>query len=51
MEYELLFFTYASSESKVPGIKKDIEEILTSHGGKFSGDFTDIGKRKFAYPI
>ncbi|TSA44255.1 30S ribosomal protein S6 [bacterium] len=51
MEYELLFFTYASSESKVPGIKKDLEEILTSHGGKLSGDFTDIGKRKFAYPI
>jgi ribosomal protein S6 len=51
MEYELLFFTYASSESKVPGIKKDLEEILTNHGGKFSGDFTDIGKRKFAYPI
>ena len=51
MEYELLFFTYASSESKVPGIKKDLEEILTTRGGKLSGDFTDIGKRKFAYPI
>jgi ribosomal protein S6 len=51
MEYELLFFTYASSEGKVPGIKKELEEILTARGGKLSGDFTDIGKRKFAYPI
>ncbi len=51
MEYELLFFTYASNESKVPGIKKELEELLTNQGGKLSGDFTDIGKRKFAYPI
>lgn len=51
MEYELLFFTYASNENKVPGIKKELEEILINHGGKLSGDFTDIGKRKFAYPI
>jgi ribosomal protein S6 len=51
MEYELLFFTYASTENKVPDIKKELVEILTNHGGKLSGDFTDIGKRKFAYPI
>lgn len=51
MEYELLFFTYASNESKVPEVKKALIEILTNHGGKLSGDFTDIGKRKFAYPI
>jgi ribosomal protein S6 len=51
MEYELLFFTYASTENKVPDIKKELIEILTNHGGKLSGDFTDIGKRKFAYPI
>jgi ribosomal protein S6 len=51
MEYELLFFTYASSEAKVPEMKRELEEILVNHGGKLSGDFTDIGKRKFAYPI
>ncbi|MFA5926256.1 MAG: 30S ribosomal protein S6 [Parcubacteria group bacterium] len=51
MEYELLFFTQVSNESKISGIKKDLEEVITSSGGKMSGDFTDIGKRKFAHPI
>lgn len=51
MEYELLFFTSATSEDKIPGIKKELEEILTSLGGKLSGDWNDIGKRKFAHPI
>jgi len=51
MEYELLFFTSVNNEDRVGEIKKDIEEILTSQGGKISADFFDIGKRKFAHPI
>ncbi len=51
MEYELLFFTPASNEDRVDTIKKELAEILGSSGGKLLGDFTDIGKRKLAYPI
>ncbi len=51
MEYELLFFTLASGEGKVGSIKKELEELITGSGGKMSGDWTDIGKRKFAHPI
>ena len=51
MEYELLFFTSVANERIVETIKKDLVEILTSLGGKISGEFTDIGKRKLAYPI
>ncbi len=51
MEYELLFFTTAPNEDKIGLIKKDITEILESQGGKMAGDFSDIGKRKLAYPI
>jgi ribosomal protein S6 len=51
MEYELLFFTTAPNEDKIGSIKKDITEILESQGGKMAGDFSDIGKRKLAYPI
>lgn len=51
MEYELLFFTPVSNEDRVSTIKKDLAEILESLGGKILGDFTDIGKRKLAYPI
>jgi ribosomal protein S6 len=51
VEYELLFFTPVSNEDKVDTIKKEIIEILESSGGKLLGDFTDIGKRKLAYPI
>ena len=32
-------------------IKKEITQTLESLGGKLLGDFTDIGKRKLAYPI
>lgn len=51
MEYELLFFTSVANEDKIGSIKKDITEILESLGGKPSGSFSDIGKRKLAYPI
>lgn len=51
MEYELLFFTSVANEDRVPKIKKEIEEIITSQGGKITNDFSDIGKRKFAHPI
>jgi len=51
MEYELLFFTSVSNEDRVGTIKKELVEILESLGGKLLGDFTDIGKRKLAYPI
>lgn len=51
MEYELLFFTPVSNEDRVGTIKKELTEILESLGGKLSGDFQDIGKRKLAYPI
>lgn len=51
MEYELLFFTSVSNEDRVDTIKKDLTEILENLGGKLLGDFTDIGKRKLAYPI
>ena len=51
MEYELLFFTSVANEDKIDSIKKDITEILESLGGKISGGFSDIGKRKLAYPI
>jgi len=51
VEYELLFFTSVTNEDKVESIKKDITEILESLGGKISGAFSDIGKRKLAYPI
>jgi ribosomal protein S6 len=51
MEYELLFFTTIANEEKIELIKKDLVEILTSLGAKLSSEFTDIGKRKLAYPI
>jgi len=51
VEYELLFFTSASNEDRVGTIKRDLIEILESLGGKLLGEFTDIGKRKLAYPI
>jgi len=51
MEYELLFFASIANENKIDSIKKDITEILESLGGKLSGVFSDIGKRKLAYPI
>jgi small subunit ribosomal protein S6 len=51
VEYELLFFTPVSNEDKVPTIKKELEEILAKFSGKITRDFTDIGKRKLAYPI
>jgi|GEM_PF-664314 len=51
MEYELLFFTSVANEDRIGEIKKDIVEILESHDGKISVDFSDIGKRKFAHPI
>ncbi|KKR44261.1 MAG: hypothetical protein UX02_C0001G0096 [Candidatus Moranbacteria bacterium GW2011_GWC1_45_18] len=51
VEYELLFFTQVANEDKIGSIKKDITEILESLGGKLSGGFSDIGKRKLAYPI
>lgn len=51
MEYELLFFTSVANEDRVDTIKKELTEILVASGGKILGDFTDIGKRKLAYPI
>lgn len=51
MEYELLFFTSAGDEDRVDIIKKELTEILESLGAKLLGGFTDIGKRKLAYPI
>jgi small subunit ribosomal protein S6 len=51
LEYELLFFTSVNNEDKVPAIKKELEDLLASFGGKITRDFTDIGKRKLAYPI
>ena len=51
MEYELLFFTSVNNESLVPAIKKELEDLLAGFGGKITRDFTDIGKRKLAYPI
>lgn len=51
MEYELLFFTSVANEDKIGLIKKDIAEILENLGGRLSSEFTDIGKRKLAYPI
>jgi len=51
LEYELLFFTSVANEDKIDLIKKDITEILESQGAKMSGEFSDIGKRKLAYPI
>ena len=50
MEYELLFFISLANEDKVDLIKKELTEIIESFGGNITG-FTDIGKRKFAYPI
>ena len=51
MEYELLFFTSVANEDKIDPIKKDVTEILESLGGKLLNSFSDIGKRKLAYPI
>jgi len=51
VEYELLFFTSVANEDRVGEIKKDLAEIIESLGGKLSGEFSDIGKRKLAYPI
>ena len=51
MEYELLFFTPVANEPIADSIKRDIVEILTSLGATLSGEFSDIGKRKLAYPI
>ena len=51
MEYELLFFTTVANEEKIGLIKEDLVEIVTSLGAKMAGEFTDIGKRKLAYPI
>jgi small subunit ribosomal protein S6 len=51
MEYELLFFTSVSNEDNMDSIKREIVQILEGLGAKPAGDFTDIGKRKLAYPI
>ncbi len=51
MEYELLFFTSISNENRIGEIKREIEKIIIDQGGKISAEFSDIGKRKFAYPI
>ena len=51
MEYELLFFTSVANEDRIGDIKKEVGEIITSLNGKITNDFSDIGKRKFAYPI
>lgn len=51
MEYELLFFTSVANEDRIGEIKREIEKIITDQGGKISAEFSDIGKRKFAYPI
>ncbi len=51
MEYELLFFTSLANEERISEIKREIEEILSGRGAKITGDFSDIGKRKFAHPI
>lgn len=51
MEYELLFFTSLTNEERIPEIKREIEETINARGGKISADFSDIGKRKLAYPI
>lgn len=51
MEYELLFFTSVANEERIGEIKKELTEILTNLGGTLLGEFTDIGKRKLAYPI
>lgn len=51
MEYELLFFTSVTNEDRIGEIKREIERVVTDQGGKISADFSDIGKRKLAYPI
>lgn len=51
MEYELLFFASLANEERIPEIKREIEEAIAKFGGKISADFSDIGKRKLAYPI
>jgi small subunit ribosomal protein S6 len=51
MEYELLFFTSLANEERVGEIKGEIEEAIVARGGKISAEFSDIGKRKLAYPI
>lgn len=51
MEYELLFFASVANEDKIGSIKRELTETLENLGGKLLGDFTDIGKRKLAYPI
>ena len=39
------------TRKKLDSIKKDVIDILESLGGKMAGEFSDIGKRKLAYPI
>lgn len=51
MEYEFLFFTSVANEDRIGTIKKELTEILTGLGARINGDFSDIGKRKLAYPI
>lgn len=50
MEYELLFIISLDNEEKIEEIKHEIEKTIADLGGKVLS-FTDIGKRKFAYPI
>jgi small subunit ribosomal protein S6 len=50
MEYELIFIIPLEQEEKVETIKNELTKIIEDHSGKMLG-FTDIGKRKFAYPI
>jgi len=51
MEYELLFFISFANEERVGEIKKEIEEAIVKFGGEISADFSDVGKRKLAYPV
>lgn len=51
MEYELLFFISVANEDRIGEIKKKLVELIEGQGGKISSDFSDIGKRKLAYPI
>lgn len=50
MKYELFYLIGASQEAQVPEIKKQVEEIVVSEGGKFEVKET-LEKRRLSYNI
>ena len=50
-KYEIMYIVSAKlDESKLDGISKEVQKLITSNKGKVI-EFKDLGRKKLAYPI